>query len=130
MLVDWVVNDTGVNRAHAITLRDDNMKHSNILSFVIGVLLTISVIAITFIVFNVLNPIFWIDTYPDSGVASLVLTGLDFAIPIIEGKLWKSKTNWYWAGMLCGLGVLYFIGLIEGLSAIGSNPEILLQSIW
>jgi len=111
--------------AHAVTPRNENMKYSNMLSFVIGFFVTILVGSLMFILSlnetNIYSP--W------NYLASGIMFGLAIAVPIVIGKLLKSKTSWYWTGMFCGFWFLFFIGLIYAFQGIGTNPEISLQFI-
>ena len=55
-----------------------------------------------------------------------ILFGLDNAAPILVGKLWKSKTSWYWLGMVIALilycGATFLWDMWNALQSIGSNP--------
>ena len=99
-------------------------KHdrSSLLSFIVGLLLTVLFSFSTYGLFISVDNMIGIYAPYDITLVLLV-AGLDIAVPITVGHLWKSKSKWYWIGAYIGL--IIFAGsvlLYEIARGIGSNP--------
>jgi hypothetical protein len=110
------------------------MKHPEEASFTIGLVLALLFAIAALTIFNAVTS-YLSKTYPYSFDVSVdqqitwtfILCGLDIAVPIVVGKLWKAKSSWYWLGMVIGLilyfGAMFLWGLWNAFRSIGSNPQ-------
>jgi len=98
-------------------------KESSILSFIVGVsivsLFSVIILGLKYLINSV-----WVGYEEPYFEILNDLSGLCIILmPAIAGRLWKSKTNAYWIGMIVGLcAVLSILALYAIASSIGTNP--------